>query len=299
MVEKILGEKIDILISEADVINEIVFQKTKGQLKYLAVCRANPTNVDLQAATKAGVPVSNSPGRGGPSVAELTIGMMICLMRNLYRSDHIIKSKKWTERLTWATIYRGHTFEGKTVGIVSLGAVGYEVASRLQNWGCRLMVHDPYVAEEKIQSVNAKRVELSTLMRESDIVTIHAPVLEETNGMITKELIDSMKPTALFINTSRSAIINEKAVVAAVKEGRIAGAGFDVFYKEPLGRTNYFKEFFYGGPHQDKNVIFGAHIGGMTWDSIKTQSETVLEDIKDFLEGRKPKNLINPEVWDR
>ncbi|MBW1726256.1 MAG: hypothetical protein JRJ62_01495 [Deltaproteobacteria bacterium] len=299
LVEKINQDQIDILVIEADVLNELVFEKTKGKLKYVAACRANPTNVDIEAATKVGVPVSNSPGRGGPSVAELAIGIMICLMRHLHRSDHVVKSKKWTEQLTWATTYRGITFENKVVGIVSLGAVGYEVAKRLQNWDCKIIVYDPYVSEEKLKSVNASRVDLPILMRESDIVTVHAPVLDETKGMITEELIGMMKKTAFFINTSRTAIINEKAVVKAVKEERIAGAGFDVYYKEPLGRTNYFKEFFFGGPHADKNVVFGAHIGGMTWDSIKTQSEIVTRDILAFMKGEKPPNLLNLEVWNK
>ncbi len=299
MVDKVLAENYDILIIEADVINELVFDGTKDKIKLVGVCRAWPTNVDIEAATRHKVPIINSPGRGGASVADLTIGLMISLLRPIVQANNTIKNKKWTEMFSWATEKRGRTLEGKKVGIVSLGAVGYEVARRLEGFDCEILVYDPYVAEEKLSNVKAKRVELEFLMEESDIITVHAPVLDETKGMITEELISKMKSTAYFINTSRSAIINEKAVVNALKENKIAGAAFDVYYKEPLGRASYFKEFFNDGPHQDKNIIMTAHIGGMTWESIWTQSDLIYQGIKDFLEGKKPKSLYNKEVWEK
>jgi len=298
MVDKILAENYDILVIEADVINALVFEGTNDKIKLVGVCRAWPTNVDIEAATKHKVPVINSPGRGGASVADLTIGLMISLLRPIIQADVEIKNKKWSEQLTWATERRGRTLEGKKVGIVSLGAVGYEVARRLEGFDCEILVYDPYVAQDKLTKINGKGVELEYLMKESDIITIHAPVLDETKGMITKELIAKMKPTAYFINTSRSAIINEKAVVNALKENKIAGAAFDVYYKEPLGRVSYFKEFFKGGPHEDKNIVMTAHIGGMTWESIWTQSNLIYQGIKDFLEGKKPKSLYNKDVWE-
>ena len=297
MVDKILAESFEILIIEADVINELVFEGTKGILKLIGVCRAWPTNVDIAAATKYNVPVINSPGRGGASVADLTIGLMLNLLRPIIQANDTVKSKKWNEMFSWATEKRGKTLEGKKVGIVSLGAVGYEVARRLQGFDCDIMVYDPYVSGEKLSSVNAKKVELEDLMKDSDIITIHTPVLEETKGMITAELISMMKPTAYFINTSRSVIIDEKAVVNAIKEEKIAGAAFDVYYKEPLGRVSYFKDFFKDQAHADKNVIMTAHIGGMTWESIITQSDLIFQGIKDYLEGKKPTSLYNKEVW--
>ena len=297
MVDKVINENIEILIIEADVVNELVFEGTKGQLKLVGACRAWPTNVDIKAATKYKIPVINSPGRGGASVADLAIGLMINLLRPIIQANNTIKDKKWSEMFTWATEKRGRTMEGKKIGIVSLGAVGYEVARRLQGFDCEILVYDPYVSDEKLKNVNAVRVELDVLMKESDIVTVHTPVLEETKGLINSDLIAMMKPTAYFINTSRSVIIDEKAVVKALKEGKIAGAAFDVYYKEPLGRVSYFKEFFKGQPHEDKNIIMTTHIGGMTWESIRTQSELIFNGIKDFLENKKPRNLYNKEVW--
>ncbi|NHI94092.1 MAG: hypothetical protein EAX96_16500 [Candidatus Lokiarchaeota archaeon] len=297
MVDKIINENFDILIIEADVINDLVFEGTKGKLKLIGVCRAWPTNVDVDAATKHNVPIINSPGRGGASVADLTIGLIINLLRPIVQADMAIKNKKWNEMFSWATEKRGRTLEGKKVGIVSLGAVGHEVARRLQGFDCEILVYDPYVSDDKLNSVKAKKVELEFLMSESDIITIHAPVLEETKGMITSKLISMMKKTAYFINTSRSAIIDEKAVLNAIKEEKIAGAAFDVYYKEPLGRANYFKDFFYGQPHENKNVILTTHIGGMTWESIITQSELIFQGVKDYLEGKRPASLYNKEVW--
>ena len=292
LIEIINKEGIDITITELEHITEDVINSTN--LKIIAIARSNARiNVDLEAATAKGIPVIHAPGRNANAVAELTIALMLAVLRKVVLVDRIyrrekIKFETMEEFLDFYDNLRGHELSGKTVGIIGLGKVGYRVAQLLRPFNVRLLVYDPYVSEEKIRSVNAKRVNLEMLLRESDIITVHAAPTEETLGLIGEDQINLMKPTAIVINTARSLIVDEDALFKALKERRIAGAGLDVFDDEPLEYTNRF--------FQLDNVVLTPHIGGDTFETIKNHSRMITEDILRILRGERPRYIANPSV---
>ena len=292
LVERIPKDNIEFLVIEAEKIWENVLELP--QLKFLGVCRGDPESVvDIDLATKHGVLIVNTPGRNASSVAELAIALMINLIRRIVISNNLVKAKKYDNKLQFEqyTIYRGFTLENKVIGIVGLGAVGYEVAKRLQCFNSKILVFDPYVSEEKIKSINGERVNLETLMSKSDIITIHAPVTEETKGMISKKMFDLMKPRSYFINTARAALIDEDALIDALINNKIAGAALDVYKKEPLSRRSPLLKL-----PEDVNIILTSHIGGATDNTIENHSRMIVENIKSYLDGKIPKNVVNKEV---
>ena len=285
-------EDIDILIVEIENIDENVINNTN--LKLIGICRNDPKrNINLDAANKMKIPVIYTPGRNANAVAELTIAIMLAVLRKIVFADRLLKSGKVKiESIEdFINIYeklRGYELFGKKVGIIGLGKIGYKVAEKLKSFNVNILVYDPYVTDEKIKSIGGERVDLDTLLQESDIITIHVVPTEETIGLIGKNEINKMKPTAFLINLANPIVIDEDALFNALKEKRIAGAGLDVFEDEPVESTNRFLTL--------DNVVVTPHIGGNTFETIKVQSLMITEDILRFLKGEKLKFLINPQI---
>ncbi|MFX0183056.1 MAG: NAD(P)-dependent oxidoreductase, partial [Candidatus Hodarchaeota archaeon] len=180
--------------------------------------------------------------------------------------------------------YRGVELGGLTIGIIGFGAIGSRVAQRLHNgFGSKILYFDPYVLEDHkiVLETQAKRASLETLMKESDMITIHTPPLEETEELVNAEMFALMKPTAHFFNLARSYCIDENALYDAIKEKRIAGAGLDSFDEEPVDSENRFLEF--------DNVTVMPHFGGNTKDVVRHQTDMIVKDILNFLQN-KPLN---------
>ncbi|RLF32931.1 MAG: hypothetical protein DRM98_03055 [Thermoplasmata archaeon] len=291
-INKIKQEKADVLITEGDLIDEDVLNSC--DIKIIGVCRGFPDNVDMNVATKKGIPVFFTPDRNADAVADLTIMLMLCQLRHMIEIDRLLRSGEFYvdtgENL--AELYRrfrGWELGGKTIGIIGLGAVGFRVAKRLRfGFDSNILVYDPYVDDKKIREVEGKRVDLPTLLKESDLVTLHAKVTEETIDMIGQKEIDMMKTSAYFFNTARAALVDEDALFMALKEKRIAGAGLDVFGVEPVDSDNRFLEL--------DNVTVTPHAGGSTFDSEIRQSLMIAEDIERFMKKEKTRFLKNPEV---
>ena len=291
-IQKIKKEKADVLITEGDMIDADVLSSC--DIKIIGVCRGYPDNVDMEIATKKGIPVFFTPDRNADAVADLTVGLMLCQLRHMTEIDRILKSGTFFvdsgEKL--AEIYQrflGWELGGKTVGIIGLGSVGYRVAKRLKfGFGTNILVYDPYIDEKKIKEVGGKKVDLESLLKKSDLVSLHAKVTDETLSMIGEKEIKLLKSTAYFFNTARAALIDEDALFNALKEKRIAGAGLDVFGSEPVDSDNRFLEL--------DNVTVTPHSGGSTFDSEIKQSLMIAEDIEKYLNKKKPMFLINPEV---
>ncbi len=215
-IEKINKEKADVLITEGDMIDSDVLSSCN--IKIIGICRGYPDNVDMDIATKKGIPVFFTPDRNADAVADLTIGLMLCQLRNITLAERVLKSGTFFvdsgERL--ADLYKrfmGWELGKKTVGIVGLGGVGSRVAKRLRfGFDTNILVYDPYVDEKKIKEIDGKRVDLETLLRESDLVTLHAKVTDETLGMIGEKEIKLMKPKTYFFNTARAALVDEDAL---------------------------------------------------------------------------------------
>jgi D-3-phosphoglycerate dehydrogenase len=283
----------EIVIVEGDEVKEEVIEG--ADLKIIASARDNPNNVSITAANAKGTPVIGAPGRNTIAVAELTLALMLSQARRIVAADRMLKNDFMVDDYSdFAQMYKttnGFELHGRTVGIIGLGKIGFEVAKRLQAFGVDILVHDPYAPQDRLKEVSAKDVSLEDLLRNSDIVTVHCPPTDETKGMLGADQFGLMKETAIFINTARASITDEYALREALESGKIAGAGLDVFSMEPVDCDNEFLEL--------ENVIVTPHIGGNTVDTIERQSIMIAKDIQAILEGGRPENVLNPEVLNK
>lgn len=291
LLEKIRQEKADAIIVEADAVTDEVVDAIR--LQFIGCARNTPKEIDIKAATSKGIPVFFAPGRNTDSVAELTILLILAQARKLIQTDRILKSgtvhideaRKFAE---FHDSLKGVELKQSMVGIVGLGQIGYRVAQLLRGFGTRVIYYDPYVDEGRGKEVGAESVDLETLMRSADFISIHTRATPDTFRMIGKEQLSWMKATAHLINTARSAIIDEDALYEVIKNGIIAGAGLDVHSREPVGSDNRFLEF--------DNVTVTPHVGGNTEDVVFRQSMMIAQDIERYVKGETPKYLANPEV---
>ncbi len=292
LIEKIKTEKFDIIITEADEIDKDVIEKTN--LKLIASTRGTPVNIDDEVAAKKGIPVIYTPHRNADAVADLTVAMMLTQARKIIEIDRYLRSGNYNtaeleDEEDFAEFYnrfQGIELGGLTIGIIGFGAIGQRVAKRLnKGFGSKILVYDPYVSEDNtvVIETRAKKVDLEDLMRNSDMITIHTPPVEETEELINAQMLALMKPTAHFFNLARSFCINEDALYEAIEKKRIAGAGLDVFDDEPCDSENRFLKF--------DNVTVMPHFGGNTHDVIKHQTDMIVLDILNFLEDKPLKNL--------
>jgi phosphoglycerate dehydrogenase-like enzyme len=286
--ERIRAVGADVLIVEADLIHAEVLDTCA--LKMIGCCRGDPVNVDLELATKRGVPVFHTPGRNADAVADLTLAFMLMLARHLAAVQDTFRrgGERFGEPGDYLSMYARFTgFElgGRTVGLVGLGAVGREVAARLASFKARVVAYDPYVPDAP---AGVELVSLDRLLQESDLVSLHAPVTPETQQLLSRERLGLMKPSAYFINTARAALTDEDALYEMLAAGRLAGAALDVLVDEPLQPGNRFLRL--------HNVIVTPHIGGATVDVTRHQSEIVVDAIERYLKGERPRWIANPAV---
>ena len=283
---RIEKEGINILVVEADFVFDEVIEASP--LKLIGTVRGEPYNVDVERATERGIPVIYTPGRNAIAVAELTIAFMLSLSRRLFEADSFVR-ERWEDPVGGYRAFRGREIWGSTVGIIGFGRVGREVARRVRALGANVLVYDPY-REEEIRKEGFTPSGLEFLLRSSDFITLHCSLTPETEGMIGREEIGKMKRSSFLINTARAEIVDEDALAEALKEGLLGGAAFDVFPSHPVNP----KSPLLSSP----NTILTPHIGGATLETVRRQSEMITRDIELFLSGRRPINLLNPEVWD-
>jgi D-3-phosphoglycerate dehydrogenase len=290
LIDRIQGQDIEIVIIEADFIFREIFERGK-KLKLVGACRGNVTHVDIEAATEHGVLVVNTPARNATAVAELTVGLMLALMRNIPKAHQMVSSGEWVDPTVCYSTFRGTELAGKTIGIVGFGAIGKKLAKRLSAFETSIIVYDPYVGPQEIKKVGARPLDLDDLVMQSDFITLHCPSLPDTIGLISAETIALMKPTAYLVNTAGAAIVDRDAIVRALREGHIAGAAFDVYETWPVQPDNPLLKL--------DNVILTPHIGGSTDETVERHSTMIADDIERFLVGERPENLLNPQVWNR
>jgi autoinducer 2 (AI-2) kinase len=268
----------DVLIVEADLVHAEVLDACP--LRMIGCCRGEPVNIDLELATAKGIPVFHTPGRNADAVADLTLAFLLMLARHLgaiadtFRHHQAQRFENAGDYLEMYTRFTGVELGGRTVGLVGLGAVGRAVATRLLAFNARVLAFDPYVREPP---AGVSLCPLETLLRESDFVSLHAPVTQETQNLISRERLGLMKPSAFFVNTARAALADEDALYEMLKAGRLAGAAVDVLAQEPLQPDNRFLAL--------SNAIVTPHIGGATGDVTRHQSEIVVESIEQYLRG--------------
>jgi D-3-phosphoglycerate dehydrogenase len=287
LIERIQKQDIGILITEAEYVTRDVFEKAT-KLRFLGNTRGSVTQVDIEAATEHGVPVVNTPARNAIAVAEMAVGLMLALVRHIPAAHQMTSSGGWVDPIAAHILLRGTELSGKTIGIVGFGAIGREVAKFVRPFATSILVYDPYVDPDKIKEAGAKPLELDELMKQSDLITIHCSTIPESIGLISAQRISLMKPTAYLINAASTYIIDNEAIIQALKKKRIAGAAFDVYETWPVQPDSPFLKL--------DNVVLTPHIAGATAESIVRHSQLIVDDIERFLRGERPKNLLNPKV---
>lgn len=304
MAEKELMEKsadADIIITSYDDITRKVIENAPN-LKLIACTRATPVNVDMEAAKERGIPVIYTPGRNSDTTAEMTIGLMLSIARNIPMAYKALKEGKYTadpkaQKVTkeglkvdmvWDMeenapymIFKGTQLKGKALGIIGYGSIGRRVGKIARAFGMELLIYDPFLCSIDVDEIGITKVEkLEALVKNADFITCHMKITPETTGIMSKEMIGLMKPTAYFINSSRGAILDEEALIEALREKRIAGAAFDVYAKEPIASNHpYITEL--------DNVVITPHIAGATDDVLVNHTKQIVADVKRFVEGRK------------
>jgi D-3-phosphoglycerate dehydrogenase len=258
-------------------------------LKVISKTGTGVDNIDISAATNKGVFVCNVPALNADAVVEHTFSFMLALIKNLIETNESLISKGWGIRdKIWPS---NSELYGRSLGIIGLGLIGSKVSKIAKAFGMKVFAYDPYVSNDKARELGVNLVELSSLLKTSDIVTIHCALTENTRNLINKNNIKLMKNTSFLINCARGQIVNEDALIEALKEERIAGAALDVFQLEPLEPNNPLLSM--------KNVIVTPHIAGLTYNVRLKTMEILVDDILKTLNGEKPINLVNPEVLEQ
>ena len=291
---------IDILVCEYDTIDSRVFDAAKN-LKLLICCRGGVKSVvDLDAAMEHGVIVCNNVGRNAHAVADMTIGFMLDMTRNITRTDRLIhdrvitmdfstKPKEYRDTV-WGLDndspfirFRGDSLNHMTLGLVGFGHAGRAVARRAAAFDMNILIYDPYVDAETLpEGVTA--VKFDRLLAESDVISLHCVATPQTKGMFGKAQFDAMKNGAYFINTSRGELVDEAALIDALNDGKLKGAAIDVTAVEPIADDC---------PLLDaKNLLITPHIAGSSLDVQAEGTRMVVESLTDFLADRKPANCV-------
>lgn len=208
------------LITELDQVTDSVFASVP-ELSFVGVCRGMPSNVDVAAASKRGIPVFYTPGRNAQAVAEMFIGNVITFLRHTSVSNQWLKDGKWDRDYLQAYVkFKGNELSGKTVGMIGFGAVGQRIAKLLTAFDCKIKYYDPYIQDDHPLY---EKVSLKTVFSDSDIVSVHLPRTEETLGLIDRKYFDLMKQSAIFVNTSRAVVVNREDLLSVLKEHKIRG----------------------------------------------------------------------------
>ena len=245
-------------------------------------------SVDVKACTAADVAVCITTGAVDRPVAEATVGWMIALTHHMRTKDRLVRTGGWDLR----SGFMGSELRDRTLGLIGLGGIARNVLSLLANWGMKPpLVFDPFVDDATAAKAGARKVALDELLHESDFVSIHCPLTEQTRGLIGAPQLALMRPTAYLLNTARGGIVDEAALYDALKAGRLAGAALDCFAQEPVLTPPRLAEL--------DNVLFAPHCIAWTNELFRDIGRTAFQGMVDWSLGRKPRGVVNPEIFDR
>lgn len=274
---------VDAIISRKGKVSGNHIEQSRGRLKIIARTGVgvDSSRVDLNAAKKYNVWVTNMPGSNAISVAELVFGHMIALVRHTVKADLAVKENRWGDYLK----FMGTELAYKTVGIIGMGNIGTRVAIRARAFEMSFLVTDPYIPESHVTALGGQMVALPELLSESAFVTIHCPLTTETHRMIGQKELSLMKPLAYLINAARGGIVDLKALCDSLAARKIAGAALDVMDPEPPPKDHPLFKL--------DNIIFTPHLGAVTEEASKRGEWGAAEEVVRVLEGKPPKNPVN------
>lgn len=270
VIEGLDGASVLLTTSRLPITEQVIESAT--DLEVIGKVGTGIDNVDLEAAAEGGVGVTYTPGLNAAAVAEYTLGLAIAVSRDIVRNDHLLEAGGWRDETALST-----TVHGKTVGIVGFGDIGSRVAGFFAGLNVEVLAYDPYVFEEDTDVTGAELTDFDDLLARSDIVTVNAELTEETTGLIGAPELGRMQESAILINTARGPIVSESALVEALEDGEIAGAGLDVFRTEPLSTDSPLHDF--------ENVIATPHVAATTTETRTQSIETLVENVFGMLDG--------------
>jgi D-3-phosphoglycerate dehydrogenase len=247
----------------------------------VASTRGDPNNVDIDAATAAGVPVLRAPARNADAVAEIGVALLFAATRGVIAADGDVRAGEiYKDGTIPYQRFRAWQLAGRTAGLVGLGAVGRALRWRLEGLGMNVVAYDPYAADASHS--------LEQLLEVSDVVSLHAPVTEETSGMIGAAQFAAMRDGVVFLNTARAQLHDGDALIDALRSGKVSAAGLDHFVGEHLPTDHALTTF--------PNVVLTPHIGGATYNVEVNHTQTIADDLCRLLAGATPRNIMNPDV---
>jgi len=270
----------DGLINQYAILNRNVLDHLT-KCKVVARYGVGVDSIDLKAATDLGIIVANVPDYCIDEVASHAVAMLLTLIRKTVFFDRKVKSSQWDFRQGPPI----HRIQGKTLGLIGCGKIGFEVAKRMSAFGVKVITFDPYL--EKV-SEGIELEDFDTVLKESDFISIHCPLNDSTRHLIGDEALKKMEKKPMIINTSRGPIVDEKALIQALEQGLISGAGLDVLEKEPPDDQNSLLKM--------ENVILSPHVGFYSEESISELKRRTAKNVADVLRGKRPGSVVNREV---
>lgn len=280
-IAEIIGEYHGLIVRSGVKVTKKIMDNA-ANLKIIGRAGVGIDNIDVKAATEKGILVVNAPEGNTIAACELTIGAMLTLARNVHLAHNELIHGKWERKK-----YMGFEIRDKVLGVIGLGKIGSEVAKRANSFEMKVIGYDPFVTEEQAKRMGIKLVDLETIYKQADFITLHVPLTQQTKYMISHDQLKMMKKTAIIINVARGGIINEEALYEALSKAEVGGAALDVFEQEPMTDSPLFTL---------PSVLVTPHLGASTIEAQENVAIDVAQDIKRVFNGELVKNPVNIPV---
>ena len=280
-----LAVDVDAIIVRSETVVSADLLEAASELKVIGRAGVGLDNIDLEEATQRGIVVMNTPEGNTVATAELTMTHLLCSARPITQAHMKLNVGEWERKS-----FSGSELLGKTLGIIGMGRIGGEVARRAKGFGMQIIGYDPYIAEDRVNSLEVERVELKELFRRADFVTVHIPLTESTRHLIDAKALAQMKDGVRIINCARGGIIKEIDLVGALRSGKVAAAGMDVFEEEPLPRDSELRNC--------PNLVISPHLGASTEEAQESVGLEITKAVTEMLKGGRVRNAVNMPIVD-